>query len=389
MEALGPSVSSSSSSEGASESSRADEYVYEPPREEPDDALEQWIADNFEFAPAARAFSSRGPLAVESALAIDLDDAAAAIDAKIDPGAGNMDQHLASLLYRMYDSPTYLGATPAGSPNGPVWFRNFYLDEKSDPNMPDAQVYSYLRDGQLATFEVAGTFSRAYASIDPGRAGSNSGLGLPTSGRELMQPADPDHPVYFQNFENGKLVENSPGNFSWYDRDGRLVKKDFQVPVVDLERARSINGGVVQPISTPPSAVSEFSLADAEGAPADNGVRYHAAKDWFAPGGTPVRSPIDGEIVGVYRTDDKDGQVFGGHIMVRGEDGRVWVFRHVDPAENLKVGDRVVAGQPIAAITAWTGGPPHAHVELWKTLDGGYDYENMIDPMTYFRAYVP
>lgn len=386
MDAIGVSVPERSSE--SSESSRADEYVYEPPREEREEAIEQWLADNFELARPIRAFSARGPLVVERALSFDTEDAAAAIDAKIDPGAGNMDPRLASLLYRMYDSPTYLGATPPGSPNGPVWFRNFYLDEKHDPNIPDAQIYSYVRDGQLATFEVAGTFARAYATIDPGRAGSNSGLGLPTSGRELMQPSDPEHPVYFQNFENGKLVENSPGHFSWFDRDGRLVKKDFQVPNVDLERAKEINGGVVRPIATSPGSVSEFSLADAEGAPANDGTHYHAAKDWFAPAGSTVRSPIDGEIVGIYRTEDKDGQVFGGHIMVQGDDGRVWVFRHVDPTENLQLGDRVFAGQPIAAVTAWTGGATHSHVELWKTLEGGYDYENMIDPMTYFRTFV-
>ena len=45
---------------------------------------------------------------------------------------------------------------------------------------------------------------------------------------------------------------------------------------------------------------SEFRVVDPEGAPAADGRNYHAAKDWFAPGGTPVRAPIDGAVVEAY-----------------------------------------------------------------------------------------
>jgi hypothetical protein len=42
----------------------------------------------------------------------------------------------------------------------------------------------------------------------------------------------------------------------------------------------------------------------------------------------------------------------------------------------------------IERVTSWADGPDHAHVELWKTLSGGYRLENMIDPMRYLRRFL-
>jgi murein DD-endopeptidase MepM/ murein hydrolase activator NlpD len=140
---------------------------------------------------------------------------------------------------------------------------------------------------------------------------------------------------------------------------------------------------VVKPLSTPMSKGSEFGAADAEGAPSRNGGRYHAAKDWFAPAGAVVRAPRAGEIVEVKQSRGNSGQVFGGTVKIRGDDGLVYVFRHVDPLK-LRVGERVPVGTSLARVSAWTDGSPHAHVEIWRTLEGGYTFENMIDPVKVF-----
>lgn len=324
-----------------------------------------------------------------------LEDAAGVIDKKIDPRLGNMDPVLATRLSNMEASPTWAGAIPPGSSVRGVWFRNFYLDGNDDPDEPDAQIYTYDRDGTLYTFEVAGSFAQAYRGIDPGLPGSNSRLGLPVSGQEVMQSDHPlyaklgSQPMYYQNFEHGTLVETraadgtSPAQFTWYDRDYNVVVKDFEVPGVDLSSADAPRkGGLVKPVDAPLTRVSEFAVEDDEGAPAANGKHYHAAKDWFAPPGTTVRAPVDGVIVAVKASPGNSGQVFGGAVYVQGEDGRVWVFRHVDP--NVKQGDRVRAGQPIAAVTDWADSETgdHTHIELWKTFAGGYNYENMLDPMS-------
>jgi murein DD-endopeptidase MepM/ murein hydrolase activator NlpD len=142
--------------------------------------------------------------------------------------------------------------------------------------------------------------------------------------------------------------------------------------------------GIVRPISTNPGPSSEFLIPDPEGAPAKNGKRYHAAKDWFAAGGSPVRAPVAGTIVEAKVRKKRTGQVFGGTVKIEDADGRVWVFRHVDPA-GAEVGQRVEAGQMVARVTDWRDGADHAHIELWKTAAGGYALENMLDPMRFLR----
>jgi murein DD-endopeptidase MepM/ murein hydrolase activator NlpD len=141
--------------------------------------------------------------------------------------------------------------------------------------------------------------------------------------------------------------------------------------------------GIVRPLSSDSGSWSEFRVPDAEGARANDGSRYHGAKDWFAPAGSPVRAPAGGKIDEVERSDDVTGQVFGGEVKIRTGDGKVWVFRHVAPRPRVTLGRRVKAGEVVASVSRWRDGPPHAHIELWKTLDGGYDFENMIDPMKF------
>lgn len=147
------------------------------------------------------------------------------------------------------------------------------------------------------------------------------------------------------------------------------------------------SGGLTRPLATRLTSNSEFGMRDAEGAPSASGARYHAAKDWFAPGGTPISSPVNGTVVEVKPSRGNTGQVFGGTVKIQAADGRVWVFRHVDP-RGVSVGQRVNAGQTVAAVTSWASGPSHAHIELWRTLSGGYRYENMIDPMTELRRFL-
>jgi murein DD-endopeptidase MepM/ murein hydrolase activator NlpD len=169
----------------------------------------------------------------------------------------------------------------------------------------------------------------------------------------------------------------------------RLIRNPGQRNETQLELARKRkqaqppHAAVVRPLTTPAGRISEFAIVDAEGAPANNGKRFHAGKDWFAPGHSPVRAPVAGKIVEAKPSLADTGQVFGGTVKIQAADGKVWVFRHVVPS--VSVGQRVASGQGIAKVTKWRGGPSHTHIEIWKTLAGGYDFENMIDPMKYFR----
>jgi hypothetical protein len=152
------------------------------------------------------------------------------------------------------------------------------------------------------------------------------------------------------------------------------------------EKAPTIKGNFAKPLPTPLTGSSEYAMRDAEGAPSARGGRYHAGKDWFAPAGTTVKSPVTGKVVEVKASRGNSGQVYGGVVKVQDAKGRVFVFRHVDPG-GVRPGAKVRAGAPIAAVSPWTGGSPHAHIEVWKTLRGGYRFENMLDPVAVFRRY--
>lgn len=133
------------------------------------------------------------------------------------------------------------------------------------------------------------------------------------------------------------------------------------------------------PILTTPRGRSAFRLRDPEGAPDVDGVKYHAGLDWFAPGETPAHSPVAGSVVEARASRGNTGQVFGGTVKAREKgSGLIYVMRHVDPS--VGTGEVVYAGQVVAAVTNWHDGPDHAHVEVWRTLAGGYRVPNMIDP---------
>lgn len=121
-----------------------------------------------------------------------------------------------------------------------------------------------------------------------------------------------------------------------------------------------------------------FRFPDAQGAPASDGRRFHSAADIFAPGGTPVLAPVPGRVVESTPSRGNSGQVFGGVVKVRDPSGMVWTHRHVDP--DVPYGAEVAAGQQIARVSAWRDGGPHDHLEIWRSLGGGYRHENMIDP---------
>jgi WD40 repeat protein len=167
-----------------------------------------------------------------------------------------------------------------------------------------------------------------------------------------------------------------------FSRDGTLLivaSRDGTARVVQPFG----DAAVVPPLSTAPGRFSEFTIPDAEGALANDGQRYHAGKDWFAPGGSVVRAPVRGKVVEAKPSRGTTGQVAGGTVKIEARDGKVWVFRFVDPT--VRVGRQVLPGQQVATVTRWRDGSPHIHMEVWKTLAGGYDFENMLDPMIFFR----
>lgn len=259
-----------------------------------------------------------------------------------------------------------------------------------------------LRIRPLATLiEGEGGVDRIDFRADSGRAVEEATVTL-RAGRWQVPPG------------RGAVVEEQgPGDGRWLVGEARrsLFSIDSEVSLVRPTRAKAepapqtstttrtttstttpprnglpgALGRLTLPLSTTLPTRSEFTTPDPEGAPAASGVRYHAAMDWFAPGGTQVRSPEAGRIVESRQGSGTSGQVFGGTVKVQARDGQVWVFRHVAPTVELNA--TVQAGQAIATVVRWTDNPSssHAHIERWRSLSGGYVYENMTDPLRAFR----
>ncbi len=143
------------------------------------------------------------------------------------------------------------------------------------------------------------------------------------------------------------------------------------------------SGSVVRPLPTKLGRGS-YGYSDPEG----QGGR-HLAHDWFAPPDTPIASPVNGTVFRVKADPNPgkaaSGQIFGGSVYIKGDDGKVWVFRHMSvPERSVRQGQRVRAGQKIGGVKSWGSGS-HAHIELYKPGPYAYSPARALNPWEFFR----
>jgi murein DD-endopeptidase MepM/ murein hydrolase activator NlpD len=105
----------------------------------------------------------------------------------------------------------------------------------------------------------------------------------------------------------------------------------------------------------------------------------HQGQDIAAAVGTPIVAPRAGTVV--WRAYQADGA--GNYVVLHGDDGRDYVFMHMQTGSVVVAKDQVLAAaQPIGAVGA-TGHAdgPHLHFEIW--LDGWYASKasHPIDPL--------
>ena len=99
--------------------------------------------------------------------------------------------------------------------------------------------------------------------------------------------------------------------------------------------------------------------------------KFHNGIDIAAPSGTPVKSPLSGEILKIW--SDTAG---GNSLHVKHADGYTTGYAHLSKYGNFKVGDKVAQGDVIAYVgsTGQSTGP-HLHFVVRKN-------GNLIDPQT-------
>ena len=141
--------------------------------------------------------------------------------------------------------------------------------------------------------------------------------------------------------------------------------------------------GIARPLPTPLGG-GDYGYSDPEG---QDG--RHLAHDWFAPGGTPLASPVTGTVFRVKADDavgkKASGQIFGGSVYIKDRSGRIFVFRHVEnPQAYTQAGRRVTAGQRIGAVKPWAGSS-HSHIELYGPGPYSYSSARAMDPNAFFR----
>lgn len=94
--------------------------------------------------------------------------------------------------------------------------------------------------------------------------------------------------------------------------------------------------------------------------------RLHQAMDFGAPAGTNVLAAVDGTVVSVVTDDKLDYAV----IEIEHANNIKTVYKFVDPAESLKVGQKVSRGQVIGTVAVASGREnadgEHLHFEVFE-----------------------
>jgi len=126
--------------------------------------------------------------------------------------------------------------------------------------------------------------------------------------------------------------------------------------------------------------------------------RHHLGVDIWGKAGMPIYSPLKGKVHS-FKDNNNSGDYGPTIILEHNLDGLILhsLFGHLSRAslENLKVGQRIVAGQRIAALgdDKENGGwPPHLHFQLIFDLEGKTgDYPGVcsLDEKEKYRKNIP
>ncbi len=135
---------------------------------------------------------------------------------------------------------------------------------------------------------------------------------------------------------------NDDGDGTFYDEDGKSVRRAFLMKPIPLSRISS-------------------SYSSARLHPVLNTVRAHRGVDFAAPTGTPIQATSDGVVIYADRKGD-----LGNLVEIRAPNGWVSRYGHMSQYQDgVRVGSRVKQGQTIGYVgmTGLATGP-HCHYEL-------------------------
>lgn len=115
---------------------------------------------------------------------------------------------------------------------------------------------------------------------------------------------------------------------------------------------------------------------------ADRGGRAHRGHDVFAAAGTPLVAARGGTVY--WKAYQGSGA--GHYIVIHGDDGKDYVYMHMQAASIVNRGDAVRTGQPIGKVgCSGSCSGAHLHFEMWTAhwYDGGAPF----DPLPYLKRW--
>jgi murein DD-endopeptidase MepM/ murein hydrolase activator NlpD len=226
-------------------------------------------------------------------------------------------------------------------------------------------------------FRTAGASGRVRARVDilaPSKAAVRAKLGLVRTGRGISVRWS-TKPLAAGSYTARLVVEG--GGARVYERAKLAVVAPPPPPAPAV--AAVIAGGAF-----PVQGAYSFGGPDSRfGAPRSGHV--HQGQDIAAAEGTPVVSPRAGTVHWVaYQAEGA-----GHYVVINGDDGRDYVFMHLQDGSTLvATGQPVAAGQRIASVgnTGESEGP-HLHFEIWPGGWWASKTSQPIDPLPQLQAW--
>ncbi len=98
----------------------------------------------------------------------------------------------------------------------------------------------------------------------------------------------------------------------------------------------------------------------------------HKGLDLAAPMGTKIYSVTSGQVISTYTGcppigyyGSKCGSGYGNHIKIRGADGRIYIYAHMQTGPFLSKGDQVAKGMQVGIVgSSGSSTGPHLHFEV-------------------------
>jgi murein DD-endopeptidase MepM/ murein hydrolase activator NlpD len=261
------------------------------------------------------------------------------------------------------------------------------------------------RASRLPSYPIARAFTVAPGTLQPGAPATFSFRvdGRMRLVRVRIELTRSGAPAPTARLRLGYKRTGRVHSYTWTPAEGQLPGGDYAVALhaIDdaghaLRRTATASGRAQLSVQVPPPpAVATAGIFPVQGAYSfgGEGSRFgaqrdghiHQGQDLTAAEGTPLVAPVAGLVTWI--AFQKGGA--GHYVVLRGADGRDYVFMHLKADSVTAVeGATLAAGQQFAQVgSTGSSSGPHLHFEIWP--GGWYSSKDSlpIDPLPQLQAW--